>query len=275
MLNEEYNQRPESELIFEKIADGDLTYVNAYIARRADLEVCSPDGNSLLFYAINCGQKEIARALIPAVGTTQVANTFVLIAGLSNSLDWVAELFSIVEENKLDLIDGLLAACKFNRIDNVKFLLDSGKVTALDQDKDGKTALMWAAGSKANPNELFDLLLAADADINHKDTSGNSVLKVAFSSLWMPLSDTYSPDFAKIRWLLDKDAIISEDDCVAAGFSDNPMLIAMIEDHIERSKGYGDIAEALAGITLEDFDSPMSDDNTTCIGDHFGRNSEI
>jgi ankyrin repeat protein len=274
MLNEEYNQRPESELIFEKIADGDLTYVNAYIAHRADLEVCSPDGNSLLFYSIFCDKNDIAGILIPAVSLEQVANTFVLLSGLNHHA-LLHKLFPLVEENKPDLIDGLLAACKFNRIDNVEFLLDSGKVTALDQDKEGKTALMWAAGSKSNSNELFDLLLSHGADINHKDILGNSVLKSAFSSLWRPLSDTYSPDFAKIRWLLDKGAIISEDDCVAAGFSDNPMLIAMIEDHIEKSKSYGDIAEALAGITLEDFDSPMSDDNTTCIGDHFGRNSEI
>ena len=39
----------------------------------------------------------------------------------------------------------------------------------------------------------------------------------------------------------------------------------MIEDSIEKSKGYDYIEEALTGITLEDFDSPMSD-NTDYMG---------
>lgn len=272
MLSEEYDQGPESHLIFEKIAEGDLAYVTEYIARRADLEVCGPDGNNLLFHSIFCDRNEIVEILIPAVSLEQVANTFVLLSGLNHHA-LLHKLFPLVEESKTDLIDALLTACKFNRTDNIKFLLDSGKVTVFDQDKEGKTPLMWAGGAKAT--DLLELLLSKGSDINHKDTSGNSVLKIAFSGLWKPLSDTYAPDFAKIEWLLDNGAAISDEDFQEARNLGNKILIGMIADQIEKRENYADINAALHGITLEDIDSPMSDDNTTCTGDVTNEHSEL
>lgn len=267
MINEEYNPSSEAKEIFDKINIGDIGYVTNYISTGKDLRISDPDtGHDLLFYAILCNQSAIVKQLACSMDREQISKTFISLCGKKSLINFVQELLPFVLADSAVIFDGLIAACKFGICNNVEFLLNSSAINIKDVDKDGKTLLMWARGSKLNNDYiLFNLLFEKGADINHKDFAGNSILKTAFTSSYQPLSGTHAPDFNKIRWLLKRGVNIVQEDIEYAASLRNKLLIGMIEDAIEERKNHQDIEEALEGVMVQEIDSPISDDGDASL----------
>lgn len=145
------NNATAAPISLERAVDsGDVTGVDALIARGADVNARTDDGWTPLMLATIKGHTEVVCRLL-ARGAD---------ANAKNKKGWTALMFAV----------------SMGDIDTLRVLLD-GRAEIDARDNDGKTALMQATGEKNI--ESLRVLVESGADVNAVDRLGETALTIA------------------------------------------------------------------------------------------------
>ncbi len=164
--------------LHQAAAAGDAATVAALLAAGADPSTADNDGATPLHVAAEQGQAELAEAIAVAGADLNVTNH-----NGRTPLDAADEKEHAAVSDLLrrhGARPGLICAARDADLAAVKALLADDPLLADPDDKDGRTALYWAA--RGGHAEVVAALLAAGADPNAMDRWGNTPLTTAISN---------------------------------------------------------------------------------------------
>ena len=197
-------------------------FLGQYIARGADLDVQDQCGNTLLHEAVRFRQIDMVEALSSAGAKLDIQNTQgntpVHLAAMYSSLKILQHLLLAGADKNTRNMRGqtpLHLAVIFSFQDLVEFLL-SANADVLAKDHQGNTSLHYAAAR--NDCYILELLLLMGYNPDGRNVDGESALSLAIKSDGVTTS----------KQLLDRDAILTEEDKVVAMSSKSHDLIQLI-----------------------------------------------
>lgn len=169
------------------LEDGDKSKAKALLARGADANARSKDGETVLMIAAANGHLDLVKELISAgadVNAKGPDGYTALMYALSGDQE---EIVQILLENGADVnaktgsgLTVLILAASLRKSDLVKYLLAKGADPNAETSY-GETALMMASAN--NLADAVKALLTAGANVNAKNADGETALMLAGNSL--------------------------------------------------------------------------------------------
>jgi len=181
--------------LFRAAADGDVTLVNSLIESGAHVNAREQEWETPLIYAATEGHPAVVvlflskGAEVDAVSMNgETALGRAAVRGEIACVRILVQYGANIERGGARGTTPLMYASSGGQTEVMKFLLEVGaKPNA--EDEDGDTALGYAA-SRESPKQIFDILIAAGADINHKNSRGKSAEILAAENGYRQLAES-------------------------------------------------------------------------------------
>jgi ankyrin repeat protein len=161
---------PTTSSLVDAVRNGDTTAVRTLLQRFADANAATPDGTTVLHWAVHRDNIEVVDLLLRAGASVEAINRYGItplwLAAENGNAAIISRLLKVGADANRALPGGetiLMTAAQNGAEEAVQLLVAAG-ANANARDGRGQTALMWAASK--NNSAAIRVLVAAGADVN-------------------------------------------------------------------------------------------------------------